>query len=562
MRTLSRRSDARATRPAAETIGGLAGRVHVQATVLAGLASLVWLIAGSRTPDLAAQSYRVGLFTREGFAIWDNNWYAGHHLPAYSLLFPPLGGLIGMRLVGVLAAVVAAFCFARLAELHFGSGARIGILWFALATVADLAIGRLTYALASAVGLAALYAASRRRTVLAGVLAAACGAAAPLAGLFVGMAAAGVLLAGWREPASRRTGLALGIPAVGAGLLLTLAFPEGGREPFGTWPMIISLGLTLGFLGLLPRGERVLRAGAWLYVVGTAASFVLVTPIGDNTTRVGADFAGPLLACALLGRGRSAAAGRPIARTMLRRWGRPSSLRAATGGLLVGLLAWQVFAPVREQAKGFGDPISRQSTYRGLLAYLGAHDTGPGRIEVTFTESHWEAAILAPLYPLARGWEKQLDTGDNPLFYRHPLSAATYHAWLEQVAVRYVVVANARLDPSSRPEAKLVLGGLPYLRAVWSDPHWRVFAVVDPAPLASPPASVTGLGHQSFVVDFTRPGTSLVRIRFSPYWRAQTGCVGRGPGGFTDVSSRRAGRVAVTIAFSVGRILDHGVRCA
>jgi hypothetical protein len=541
---LARRSDAEST-AAGRGVVALARRADVQACVVAGLAGLVWLLAGTRTPDLAAQSYRVGLFRREGFAIWDDNWYAGHHLPAYSLVFPPLGGLVGMRLVGLAAAVLAAFCFARLAEAHFGREARLGILWFAVASVADLAIGRLTYALAAAIGLAAIYAASRRRVVLTIGLAVVCGAAAPLAGLFVGMAAVAVLVAGWPDAGARRTALTLGIPAVGTGLLLTVAFAEGGREPFGTWPLIVSLGLTVGFIVLLPADERVLRVGAGLYVLGTIASFVLVTPIGDNTTRVGADFAGPVLACALLARRA-----------------RPARLGALTGCLLVGLFAWQWYAPVREQAKGVDDPISRPSTYAGLLAYLDGHDVGPGRVEVTFTRSHWEAAILAPRFPLARGWEKQLDTGDNGLFYRPSLSPAAYHAWLGRLGVRFVVVARAPLDPSSRREASLVLGGLAYLRAVWSDRNWRVYEVVDPAAMAGPPATMTTLGRQSFVVDFSRPGTSLVRVRFSPYWKAAGGCVGRGSGGFTQISSRRAGRVAVTIAFAVDRIFDHGVRCA
>ena len=325
---------------------------------------------------------------------------------------------------------------------------------------------------------------------------------------------------------------------------MTIAFTEGGREPFGTRPLIVSLALTLGFLLLLPRAERTLRVAAGLYLLGTVAAFVLVTPIGDNTTRVGADFAGPLLACALLARGA-----------------RPSSSRALTCALLVGLLAWQWFAPVREFAKGVGDPVSRTSSYTGLENYLRAHDTPLGRLEVTFTLSHWEAAILAPQFPLARGWEKQLDTADNGLFYRRPLRSASYHAWLQQLAVRYVIVARAPLDPSSRGEAKLVLGGLPYLRPVYSDAHWRVFEVIAPTPLASAPGRVTALAGQSFVVDFTRPGTTLVRIRFTPYWRARAGCVGRGHGGFTRVSSPRSARVAVTISFSVARILDHGVRC-
>jgi hypothetical protein len=523
----------------------LVRRSDAQASLLAGLAALAWLIAGIRTPDLAAQSYRVGLFHRGGFAIWDNNWYAGHHLPGYSVLFPALGSLLGMRLVGLLAAVVSAFCFARLAESHFGPRARIGILWFGFATVADLAIGRLTYALAASIGLAALYAAARHRLVLAVLLAALCGATAPLAGLFVGMAAVAVLVVGRTDPGSRCLSLCLGVPSVASGLILTLAFPEGGREPFGTLPLIVALALTIGFLGVVPRRERLLRAGGWLFLVGTLASFVLTTPIGDNTTRLGADFAGPLVACAVLSRR-----------------GRPSRYVALTGALLIGLLAWQAFAPVRELAKGIGDPVSRTSTYRGLLGYLGAHDTGPGRLEVTFTLSHWEAAILAPRYPLARGWEKQLDAGDNGLFYRRSLSSATYHAWLEALAVHYVVVARAPLDPSSRREARLVVGGVPYLKAVYADSHWRVFEVIHPTAMASPPATLTTLAGQSFSVRFAAPGSSLVRIRFSPYWRAVSGCVGPGPGGFTQVSSRRPGTVEVTIDFAIARVFDRGLRCS
>ncbi|HEX3874705.1 MAG TPA: hypothetical protein VHW26_11205 [Solirubrobacteraceae bacterium] len=522
------------------------GRSDVQASLVAGIGSLIWLIAGVRTPDLAAQSYRVGLFEREGFAIWDNNWYAGHHVPAYSLLYPPLGALVGMRVVGVLAAVVAAFCFARLAEAHFGRGARVGILWFGLATVADLAIGRLTYALAAAIGLAAVYAASRRRLVVTVVLAVVCGVASPLAGVFVGMAAAAIVVGGWpeRDLGLRRAAFCLGVPAVGAGLALTIAFGEGGREPFGSRSLIAAVVATVGFVVFVPRRERILRAGGWLYLVGTVGSFVLVTPIGDNTTRVGADFAGPVLACAVLNR---------------RGW--PSRLGALTGAVLVGLFAWQWNAPVDELAKGVGDRVSRPSTYTGLLAYLGAHDRGPGRLEVTFTRSHWEAAILAPRYPLARGWEKQLDTADDGLFYGHSLSSAAYHAWIDRLGVRYVVVSTGPLDAASKLEAKLVLGGLPYLRPVYSNRDWRVFAVVDPTRMASRPGTMTGLGGQSFTVRFSRPGTSVVRVRFSPYWQAGSACVGSGPDGFTSVTSKRAGVVRVRIGFSVGRIFDHGVRC-
>ena len=35
---------------------------------------VVWLVADPRTPDLAAQVYRVNLFEKLGFAVWDEHW--------------------------------------------------------------------------------------------------------------------------------------------------------------------------------------------------------------------------------------------------------------------------------------------------------------------------------------------------------------------------------------------------------------------------------------------------------------------------------------------------------
>jgi hypothetical protein len=62
----------------------------------------VWLAVDPRTPDLAAQVYRVGLFDRVGFAVWDTHWYAGHGVLGYSLIYPPLASLLGMRVLGAL----------------------------------------------------------------------------------------------------------------------------------------------------------------------------------------------------------------------------------------------------------------------------------------------------------------------------------------------------------------------------------------------------------------------------------------------------------------------------
>jgi hypothetical protein len=212
-------------------------------------------------------------------------------------------------------------------------------------------------------------------------------------------------------------------------------------------------------------------------------------------------------------------------------------------------------------AHSVGDPLSRTATYQGLLGFLAAHDADDGRVEVPFTRSHWEAAYVSSRYPLARGWETQLDAGYDKLFFHRPLPAATYHAWLRSLAVRYVAIAMAPPDPSSRAEVSLVLGGLPFLRPAYADRYWRVFAVADPEPLASPPATMTALGPESFTLRFAGRGTSVVRVRYSPYWRPTAGCLARSPGGFTAVTAPGPALVRVTIAFSLGRMVAPGRRC-
>ena len=72
------------------------------ATGTAAALVALWLLVDPRTPDLAAQVYRVGLFEHGGFAVWDEHWYAGHALPGYSLLFPPLASLLGLRVLAAL----------------------------------------------------------------------------------------------------------------------------------------------------------------------------------------------------------------------------------------------------------------------------------------------------------------------------------------------------------------------------------------------------------------------------------------------------------------------------
>jgi hypothetical protein len=128
-----------------------------------------------------------------------------------------------------------------------------------------------------------------------------------------------------------------------------------------------------------------------------------------------------------------------------------------------------------------GQPSTR-STFFGPLdrALRRAAAGGPaGRVEVVPTRSHWEAVYVASAMPLARGWERQVDTKDNPLFYQAParLNPVTYRGWLVDNEVRFVALTDAPLDFAGVAEARMVAAGVPGLQPVWRSPDWRLYRV-------------------------------------------------------------------------------------
>src|SRR5947207_1024336 len=136
----------------------------------AAVLALAYLIAQPPSADFAAQAFRSDLFADHGFLIWNNYWYAGHYLPGYSLLFPPLAAGLGPRLVGAISAVAAAGIFGAIARRRYGERARLGTLWFGTGTGSLLLAGELTFALGVAFGLAALLTIQRGRPLLAAAL--------------------------------------------------------------------------------------------------------------------------------------------------------------------------------------------------------------------------------------------------------------------------------------------------------------------------------------------------------------------------------------------------------
>jgi hypothetical protein len=528
---------------------------------------VLYLVLEPRPGDLAVHVFRAELFGREGFTIWNGHWYGGHHTPAYSVLSGPLSWLLGPRLVLVMSCVACAGLFEQLARVHFGAeGARLGGLWLGVGTVTLLATSRLPFALGTAFGLAAALALQRGRRRLATAFAFLCPLASPVAGLFTAMAglayavsaggSGGRTGAGVASPRSgaalvvrerRGAGAAVALAALAPALFLSAAFPEGGWAPF---PFSAYLPIPLfcaACLVLLPREERALRAGAVLYAIGATLAVAFETPMGGTASRLGMLFGGPVLLCAAWGR---------LSRASL-----PLLAVAVAGFGLLGY--WQWTSAIRDIDKAIHDPAAESGYFEPLRAYL-ATLPDQRRIEIPFTSSRWENAEVAPLAPLARGWQRQLDTGRNPVFYRGDLNRLTYASWLAENAVRYVALPSAKPDRSSYAERALIEDGLPYLRLRWRSREWRVYEVLLPAPMVISQGRANVVleqfGSDELLLDVKRTGEALVRVRWTPYWFAAGGCVERA-GKWTRVIADERGFMRLSTRFAPERIVDHGRRC-
>lgn len=512
--------------------------------------AVVYLVLEPPSGDLAAATYRGDLFARAGFTLWDGGWYGGHYLPGYSLLAPALGALVGERLLLALCAIAAAGLFGLLAQRTFQSaGARAAGASFALGLCVGLLSGRVAYGLGIAVGLLALLVLLRGWTAAALALAVLTSLASPVAGAFLALAGLAYALAAAPaapderlegERAGRRLrprGLALAGAALAPIVALAVVFPEGGWEPFAPslfWPALagvtlIALALPRTGGALAPQTRRMLTWGAWLYALALAGAFVLRTPVGGNAARLGALLAAPLVAGVL--------------------WERRRLVLAL---LAPALLYWQLETPINDFAALAGNPSVNASYYAPLAGELTRLADGrPLRVEVPLTETHWESVYLPehPLILLARGWERQLDTRYDALFYAPKLSAPAYRAWLDQNAVSYIALPDVPLDSAGEQEGRLIARGLPYLLEVWHSKHWRLFAERDATALAQPPATLIRVGPESFTLRTPRPGDFTVRLHFTPYWAVQqgSGSVGAASGGWTEVRAHRAGVLRVAI---------------
>lgn len=477
----------------------------------------VWLIANSGG-DLAAQDAWAEFARENPGSAYNLAWYGGMHPVSYSVISPYIMATLGVRTTMMLVGTVSA---GLLALLLVRSRAVRQPLWPALygafALMGNAVSGRATFALGTMFGLAAVAVvvvwperwrtASLKhrlpRAALAGLLSALATMASPVAGLFIGVVAAALWLEG-----RRAASYAIGLPPVGVVLLSSWLFPFSGQQPMNGVSTLLPIACGVSVLLVAPRSWVTVRLGAILYVVGVLLVWLIPSQIGSNMTRLSLVFGGLLLVAIAL-----RVPDRPEDGSFLNGHARTTLLTLA----ILAMSVWQVATPIYDVVRTKPEAAWNYEL-APLIEELESRDADLARVEVVPSRSHREASALAPYVNLARGWNRQADAEENPIFYDDELLTATsYREWLDRWAVHYVVLPDGALDDAAQKEAELIAVGLSYLEGVWSNADWTLYQVKAPTPLAGPPAIVTQFDATEVVLSVTAPGTVLVRIPYSPW---------------------------------------------
>jgi hypothetical protein len=458
-----------------------------------------YLIWSPTAPDLAAQTAWAHLVRRSGLVPVFARWYEGIGTGSYSLLSPWFMAVLGVRVVGALSAASAIVLGAEL--LKATRRPRLGIAMFALCNATDLLCGRITFAMGLAIGTGAALALARKRTALATTLAVATCLTSPVAGVFLLVPAAALVLS---DPSRRRVALFAAGGVVASLGLLHWAFPLSGYEPFTRELLIESLAIEIG-AAVVPVG-RFVRSTALLGAAAIIITYFVHTPLGGNVARL------PVLIMPAA----------VVADVGLRR----------LGALVVAaILSIYPIAQAVSDISASYDGAAALPFTAGLAARLSndplAHSQ---RVEVVDSQTHWGATRLADAgISLSRGWLTQLDETDNPLFYgREPLNAVTYRAFLDRTGTGYVALERgAPLETGGQAEAALVRRGLPYLSPVWADEYWTLYRVANPHPLATGTASVVSTTDTGVLLYAEAPGWTHVDVNWSPFLKVDGGQVVR-----------------------------------
>lgn len=496
--------------PAAPVIAGLVG-------FAAGLTMLLTPATGT---DLSAQQARAAFAAAHPGAAVDLRWYGGVLPAAYSVTAPYVEALVGARLTGILAAMLTAPLLAMLLVRWRARRPVLAGIWGALALAADMVSGRTAFALGLLVAVGALLAvpadgARRRRWLAPATLAALTTLTSPVAALFLALVALAWAL---RRPAVAWLVVATAVPMAAIAAL----FREPGRMP-DTWAVARPVLLACLAVAVLCRGVPV-RAAALVYAAGALVVYLAPGPIGSNVERL-----------ALLFTGMALLAASWLPRTLL---------------IVAVLVAAQWTARVPWADLHHAHRLDTERTAaQHLVAVLRGLGPVDGRVEVVPFADHGEANVVAQAWPLARGWERQVDLVRAAPLYSSHLDSAGYLRWLQQWNVSYVALGRHAHDWSAHAELRLLRTPPSWLTLVHADPEWTVWRVGPARPLVGAGATALSVLPDRIVLATTSAGVVPIGIRWSRWLTVSAGACIRPVGGATEVVVRRPGRVTVSSSY-------------
>ena len=476
------------------------------------VAVTTWVLAtGVRGADYPAHLLRAWVWERSGAGVWNNHWYGGHPTPGYSVITPALTAWFGPVVVVAVASLVGTWAFSTLTDqLAPGPTTSVANAVFALGAGVNIVVGRVPFALGFALALGALVAWQRGHVRLAVLLALVTPLASPVAAVFLGIAAGAVVVdrfrhvrAGRLDPhrSTMRTAFAVGVATMTPLLVIGVLFGSVGRFPFRTGHFLGSL-VVIGFLAWR-FDSRTVRTACVLSAIASFVTWIVPNPLGGNFLRLAQLVGVPLgvIALAALDDRR-------------RRW---------FGSLAVVGVGWAIMPGIQAVVAWSGDESTAVEYHLPLIDQVEARnrDGRPlGRLEIPFTDNHWETWFVATEVPYARGWERQIDLARNEELYEldsDQLTIDDYHAWLHQNAVRWIARPDVALDEGGIAEAEVVdqqgtVRDIPWLRLVWRNDDWKLYEVLDYVPIVDPPAVL--VRYDADVVVLRTDRAAQVTVRF------------------------------------------------